>query len=53
MAHAIEVSNVNQLSSEHEFQVRRTNNTVEDNEFYQRFDEHEIELVQRNEQQNT
>ena len=44
MAHAIEVAGINNLSSDLQFNVERKN-TIASNEFYQRFDEHEIELI--------
>lgn len=46
MAHAIEVGTTNNLSSELQFKVTRTNTIVDNNEYYHRFDEHEIELVE-------
>ena len=45
MAHAIEVAGINNLSSELRFKVTRKGDDVASNEYYQRFDEHEIELV--------
>lgn len=44
MAHAIEISGINNLSSDFKFNVERKNN-IASNEYYQRFDEHEIELI--------
>lgn len=46
MAHAIEISSINNLSSDFTFTVERKNNTAS-NEYYKRFDEHEIELIDR------
>lgn len=46
MAHAIEVAGINNLSSDLRFKVERKNNTSS-NEYYQRFDEHEIELIDK------
>jgi hypothetical protein len=48
MAHAIEVAGINNLSSELQFKVTRKNGESVSNEYYQRFDEHEIELVEQN-----
>jgi len=45
MAHAIEVGNINNLSSDLSFKVTRNGQETASNEYYQRFDEHEIELV--------
>ncbi len=45
MAHAIEVGGINNLSSELRFQVRRKGQQTASNEYYERFDEHEIELI--------
>lgn len=47
MAHAIEVGALNNLSSDLEFKVSRKGNQTASNEYYQRFDEHEIELVKK------
>ena len=44
MAHAIEISGVNNLSSDFKFNVVRKNN-IASNDYYERFDEHEIELI--------
>ena len=45
MAHAIEVAGINNLSSDLQFKVSRKGNETASNEYYQRFDEHEIELI--------
>ncbi|MFQ3246782.1 MAG: hypothetical protein ACI9SP_003436 [Arenicella sp.] len=45
MAHAIEVAGINNLSSNLTFKVSRKGNETASNEYYQRFDEHEIELI--------
>jgi hypothetical protein len=45
MAHAIEVGGINNLSSDLRFKVSRKGNETASNEYYQRFDEHEIELI--------
>lgn len=45
MAHAIEVAGVNNLSSNLHFKVSRKGDETASNEYYQRFDEHEIELI--------
>lgn len=44
MAHAIEVAAINNLSSDFEFRVERKNR-VASNDYFERFDEHEIELI--------
>jgi hypothetical protein len=44
MAHAIEVAGINNLSSDFRFLVKRKNN-IASNDYYERFDEHDIELV--------
>lgn len=44
MAHAIEVAGINNLSSDLRFNVERKNR-IASNEYYERFDEHEIELI--------
>ena len=46
MAHAIEVGGINNLSSELRFSVKRKGSATASNEFYERFDEHEIELIE-------
>jgi hypothetical protein len=45
MAHAIEVGGINNLSSNLTFKVSRKGSETASNEYYQRFDEHEIELI--------
>lgn len=45
MAHVIEIGAVNNLSSEFEFRVEPTGKTVTDSDYYERFDEFTIELV--------
>jgi hypothetical protein len=45
MAHAIEVAGINNLSSNLTFKVSRKGCETASNEYYQRFDEHEIELI--------
>jgi hypothetical protein len=45
MAHAIEVGGINNLSSNLRFKVSRKGCETASNEYYQRFDEHEIELI--------
>jgi hypothetical protein len=45
MAHAIEVAGINNLSSNLRFKVSRKGDETASNEYYQRFDEHEIELI--------
>jgi len=47
MAHAIEVAGINNLSSELRFKVTRKGDETASNEYYQRFDEHEIELIEK------
>jgi len=44
MAHAIEVAGINNLSSDYEFRVHRTGN-IGNNDYFQKFDEHEIEFI--------
>ncbi|MFT6406786.1 MAG: hypothetical protein ACJAQ6_000196 [Arenicella sp.] len=48
MAHAIEVAGINNLSSNLRFKVSRKGDETASNEYYQRFDEHEIELIDNN-----
>jgi len=46
-AHAIEVASANNLSSNHKFKVTCVNRSAKrPNEYYQAFDEHEIELIE-------
>lgn len=47
MAHAIEVGGINNLSSELRFRVNRKDGATASNEYYERFDEHEIELIEK------
>ena len=51
MAHVIEIGGVNNLSSELEFRVTPTGNTVTDSEYYKSYDEFTIELVNNHRQQ--
>ena len=46
MAHAIEVGGINNLSSDVQFKVNRKTDATASNEYYKRFDDHEIELVE-------
>lgn len=48
MAHAIEVGGINNLSSELRFSVNRKGASTANNEYYERFDEHEIKLIEKN-----
>jgi len=48
MAHAIEVAGINNLSSDLRFKVTRKGQELVSNEYYERFDEHEIELIEKN-----
>ena len=45
MAHVIEVGAVNSLTSDWQFTVTASGNTVNDNEYYHQYDEFTIELV--------
>ena len=47
LAHAIEVGAVNNLSSDYQFKIKATNETVNDTEYYKQYDKFYIELVKK------